>query len=266
MVGFAGGGVPDEGDGFGDFGEEKVAGGEGKVGGPALGAEGGIDALGVEACDGSVYELARGEGLEVVGGDARLEAAARHRGGEEGDAVFVGDVLGEVAADAPIKPVVTHGLEGVAAAHKAFDGLAENFDEFLFGHEFVFGLGEGVVMGGGEGVGNFVGEPSGLEGGAGGVGGLEGLDEVVVVAVDLLEKGGALVVGEHVGGVVEVGTLALEAIGTAHALEVEDFFAAGEIFAAGKKLAKGLAGGLVEQLVGADDFAGEFGVFGEGEG
>ena len=239
VIGFAGGGIPGEGDGFDNFREEEVAGGEGELGGPALGAEGGVGFGGLDAGDGGMDKsggVGIGETLEIFRGDAGLEAAARHGGGEQGDAVLVDDVFREVAANAPVKPVVAHGFNWVAAADEPLDGFAEDFDEFFFGHEFVFGKGEGEVVGGSEGVGDLVGEPGGFEGGAGLVLGAEGLDEVVVVGVDVGEKGGALVISEDMGGIIDVGTLALETVGAAHALEMEDFFAAGEILAAGEEL------------------------------
>ena len=101
------------------------------------------------------------------------------------------------------------------------------------------------MVGGSEGVGNLVGEPGGLKGGADLVLGFESLSQVLIVVVNLPEQGGAFVTSKDVRGVVLTGALALEAVGAAHTLKVEDFFLAGEILAARQKLSQSFAGGLV---------------------
>ena len=122
------------------------------------------------------------------------------------------------------------------------------------------------MVGGSEGVGNLVGEPGGLKGGADLVLGFESLNQVLIVVVNLSEQGGAFVTSKDVRGVVLARTLTLEAVGAAHALKVEDFFLAGEILAARQKLGQSFAGGLVEKLMSANDFAGELGVLGNSKG
>ena len=54
------------------------------------------------------------------------------------------------------------------------------------------------MVGGSEGVGNLVGEPGGLKGGADLVLGLESLNQVLIVVVNLPEQGGAFVTSKDV--------------------------------------------------------------------
>ena len=123
-----GGGIPNQGDGFDDFGKQKVTGREGELGGPTLVAKNGISLSGFGARDGGVDEAAGVEFLEVVRGNVGLEPTARHGGGEQSDAIFISDMLREITADTPIEPVVAHGFQRVATAHQALDRLTEDFD------------------------------------------------------------------------------------------------------------------------------------------
>ena len=75
-----------------------------------------------------------------------------------------------------------------------------------------------------------------------------------------------MVIGKDMGGVVDVGTFALESVGATHTLKVKDLFLAGKIFTAWQELGESLAGGLVEELVGANDFTSEFRIFSDGKG
>ena len=91
-------------------------------------AKNGVSLGGFGARDGGVDEAAGAEFLEVVRGNVRLEPAARHGGGEQSDAIFIGDMLREITADTPIEPVVAHGFQRVATAHQTLDRLTKNLD------------------------------------------------------------------------------------------------------------------------------------------